>query len=373
MRKKDAMGKRRAKGEGSITYNRSKGKWQGSYLKPDGRRGYVYAKSQRKCAQRLKDLCRRVDSRLDVVGARAPLSAFLTHWLEEHTDRWKSKTREHYELQVRRHITPYLGTTTLEALNVTAIQRWQRQLRSTYDSTDLPGRALRTLRTALNDAVRWRIIGDNPANHVKPTQHTKNRGIALSEQQVTALLNVVKGHRLEALYHLALELGLRRGELVALKWADVDLNEGTLTVQHGKTAAATRTLPLTRFLVGQLRQHWQRQVTERAAIPLTWQEHGYVFASEVGTAIDGHNLWRQLKGLAQRAGLPSGLRFHDLRHTVLTRLGAQGKPPAVVQAIAGHSTPALALQVYTHIDLATLRAALGDSVDNSVEDHSGAQ
>jgi integrase len=362
------MSKRRAKGEGSISYNKSKELWQGSYQTPEGTRRYVYADSQRKCAQRLNEMRRKIDAQLDTVNARAPVSAFTRHWLEEGKERWKAKSYEHNELQVRRHIIPYLGTVPLDKLDVPAIQKWQRKLRSEHDSTDLPARALRTLRAILAAAVRWRLIDYNPAKLVEAGRHEPRPGVALTKQQEATLLETVKGHRLEALYHIALERGLRRGELLALKWADIDLNEQTLTVQGGKTKAARRTLPLNRSLVDQLRQHWQRQAAERAAIPLTWQEHGYVFASEVGTQIDGHNLWRQFKGLLKQAGLPEDIHFHDLRHTALTRMLAEGKPLAVAQAIIGHSTPGLALKVYAHIDLAAMRAALGDSVDNSVDE-----
>jgi integrase len=350
---------RRAKGEGSITYNKSKGKWQGSYQTADGKRAYVYADSQRECARKLNDLRRRVDSRLDVVSARAPLASFLTHWLEEGRADWRERTYEHNEVVCRLHITPHLGTTALEELTVPAIQRWLRKLRADAPSTDRPARALRVLRTALNAAVRWRILDYNPASLVQMPRHERRRGVALSTAQAAALLDQVKGHRLEALYHMVLTLGLRRGELIALQWADVDLNGATLTVQGGKTAAARRTLPLSAALVEQLRQHWQRQQAERAALPLTWQEHGRVFASEVGTPIDGRSLLGQFKRLARRAGLPYDLHFHDLRHTALTRLAERGTPPAVVQAIAGHTTPTLALQVYTHAELDALRAAIG--------------
>jgi integrase len=353
------MGKRRAKGEGSITYNNSKGRWQGSYQTPEGKRAYVYADSQRECARKLNDLRRRVDSRLDVVSARAPLATFLDHWLEENRADWRPATYEHNEGVCRLHITPHLGTTALEEITVPGIQRWLRTLRADAPSTDRPARALRVLRTALNAAVRWRILDYNPASLVQMPRHERRRGVALTQAQTAALMAQVEGHRLEALYHVVLTLGLRRGELIALQWADIDLNGATLTVQGGKTAAARRTLPLSAALVERLREHWRRQQAERAALPLTWQEHGRVFASEVGTPIDGYSLFRQFKRLARRAGLPSDLHFHDLRHTALTRLAERGTPPAVVQAIAGHTTPALALQVYTHAELDALRAAIG--------------
>jgi integrase len=319
----------------------------------------VYADSQRECARKLNDLRRRVDSRLDVVSARAPLASFLTHWLEENRPNWKQSTYVHNEVICRLHIAPHLGTTALEELTVPAIQRWLRTLRADAPSTDQPARALRVLRGALNAAVRWRILDYNPAALVQMPRHEPRRGVALSAAQAAALLAQVEGHRLEALYHLALTLGLRRGELLSLRWSDIDMDGATLTVQGGKTAAAHRTLPLSAALVGHLRQHWQRQVQERAALPLTWQEQGLVFPSEVGAPLHPRNLYRHFERLRALAGISDDLHFHDLRHTALTRLAERGTPPAVVQAIAGHTTPTLALRVYTHAELDALRAAIG--------------
>jgi YD repeat-containing protein len=208
-------------------------------------------------------------------------------------------------------------------------------------------------RMTSQDGTLMQYNGDGVLVQAGATVYTQDLVAPLSQ-----VLGETRGGE-ETRYHLALALGLRRGELVALRWADIDLDGATLTVQGGKTAAARRTLPLSAALVERLREHWRRQQQERAALPLTWQEHGRVFASEVGTPMQARNVYRHFKQLAQRAGLPDTVTFHDLRHTALTRLAERGTPPAVVQAIAGHTTPGLALQVYTHADLNTLRAAIG--------------
>jgi integrase len=356
---------RRAKGEGSITYNTSKGKWQGSCLLPNGKRTYVYADSQREVARRLGEVRRKVQAQIDVVNARAPLAVFLAHWLDENQPNWKPSTYERNEALCRVHLVPHIGNVALDAIDVPLVQKWLRTLRDRHASTDLPARALKVLRAVLRAAVEWRLIDHNPAMLVQIPKHTPQRGTALAPAQAAVLLAQVEGHRLEALYHLALTLGLRRGELLALRWADIDLDAATLTIQDGKTAAARRTLPLdiapapgARDLVALLREHWQRQLVERAALPLTWQEQGLVFPSEVGTPLLPRNLYRHFKNTLTQAGLPD-VRFHDLRHTALTRLAERGVPPAVVQAVAGHTTPGLALQVYTHANLDAVRAALG--------------
>jgi integrase len=358
------MSKRRAKGEGSITYNSKKDKWQGSYQTPDGKRAYVYANTQRECARKLGELRRKVQSQIDVVSARAALSVFLNHWLAEKQPTWQPKTYTHNEVVCRLHITPHIGHIALDSLDVPTVQRWLRTLRE-QGSTDTPARALKVLKAALQAAVNWRIIDYNPAALVQAPKHTARRGIALTIPQVDTLLATVAGHRLEALYHIAVTLGLRRGELVELRWADVNWDAATLTVQGGKTPAAHRTLPLdiaykagAPTLLTVLRDHWQHQIAERAALPLTWQEHGYMFPSEVGTKLLARNLYRHFKSVLRRAGLPD-VCFHDLRHTALTLLAMRKAPPAVVQAIAGQTTPGLALQIYTHVNLDALRAAFG--------------
>jgi integrase len=358
------MGKRRAKGEGSITYNTSKGKWQGSYQTPEGKRMYVYATSQRECARKLGALRRKVEADLDVVSARAPLSVFLEHWLEQKQSTWEPSTYARNESLCRVHIVPHIGTVALDSLDVPTVQRLLRTLQK-KGSTDTPVRALKALKAALQAAVNWRILDYNPAALVELPRHTTRRGIALTLPQVETLLATVAGHRLEALYHIAVTLGPRRGELVDLRWADVDWNAATLTIQGGKTPAAHRTLPLdiayktgAPTLLTVLRDHWQRQIAERAALPLTWQEHGYVFPSEVGTKLLARNLYRHFKNMLKQAGLPD-VCLHDLRHTALTLLAVRKAPPAVVQAIAGQTTPGLALRIYTHVNIDALRAAFG--------------
>jgi integrase len=167
----------------------------------------------------------------------------------------------------------------------------------------------------------------------------------------------VEGHRLEALYHLALSLGLRRGELLALRWSDIDWDAGTLRVAQSKSDAGRRTVPLGAALVERLREHWRWQQEERRIQGMRWREHGLVFPSNVGTPIVPRNLLRHFKDALSAAGLPD-VRLHDLRHTCATLLAAQGTPPALAMRILGHSQIAVTMEVYTHAQLDDMRAAL---------------
>jgi integrase len=187
------------------------------------------------------------------------------------------------------------------------------------------------------------VVSDRPKVEKKQKR-------ALTPDEVKQLLATVRGHRLEWLYHIAVTLGLRKGELVNLRWADLALDSSppTLTVQRGKTPAARRTIALSPELVDGLRQHWRNQATLRAAKDVEWKEHTYVFPSEVGTKTSERNLDRHFKSALQAAGLPD-VPFHWLRHTALTRLAEANTPPAVLQAIAGHTKFSTTAEIYVHV------------------------
>jgi integrase len=197
-------------------------------------------------------------------------------------------------------------------------------------------------------------------------------GKGLSVEQVKALLRTVRGHRLSALYIVAATMGLRRGELLGLRWVDLDLDTGTLRIektvqraggalriQDAKTESSESVLPLPEMTRKALEQHQDLQDDEKAVLGEVWKDHGLVFPSEIGTPMEPHNLSRHFAGLRAAAGLPD-VRLHDLRHTVVSVLMDLGVPPHVVQAIARHSDVKITLQIYAHANLTAMREALGE-------------
>ncbi len=192
-----------------------------------------------------------------------------------------------------------------------------------------------------------------------------------------ALLKAARGDRLEALYVLAVHTGMRQGELLGLKWADVDLKSGrvsirrTITKSGGrlllgepKTAKSRRTISLTAGSLNALRAHRKRQLEEMMQHAGLWQDHGLVFASEAGTLINPTNLRkRHFASLLKRAGLPADTRFHDLRHTCATLLLSKGVHPKFVQELLGHANIAITLDTYSH-----LIPGMGDATARAMED-----
>ena len=231
---------------------------------------------------------------------------------------------------------------------------------------------------AINQAVKWRLVSYNVAALTEAPRVEKHQIEPLTVEQARALLDAVRGDRYEALYRIALSLGLRRGETLALRPADINLERRELRVSGAlqrirgklvrttpKTKSSIRTLPLSETLTLVLRDHLKRQET-------TFPHAEYVFVSNHGTAIDPRNLLRRFKRALERAKLPATIRFHDLRHSCATFLIAQGEHPRVVMEILGHAQMSTTMDIYGHVLPSTqpaaankLDAMLGEAADSN--------
>ena len=228
--------------------------------------------------------------------------------------------------------------------------------------------ALAVLRRALGQAVRWGRLPRNVALLVTPPAAVWHEQAALTPEHGRTLLAAARGDRLEALYRVALTLGLRLGEVLGLRWVDVDLAAGTLrvtqTVQRiggqlvfgePKTRRSRRTLPLPTMLKQSLADHRERQCAARERAGGAWSGSGLVFTTRLGTPLEPRNVVRSFKALLRRAGLPD-IRFHDLRHTCASLLVATGHHPRVVMETLGHSQIGITMDIYAHVYAGALRA-----------------
>jgi integrase len=221
-----------------------------------------------------------------------------------------------------------------------------------------------TLHKALEQAVRDGLVPRNVSEGVKAPQVRKEEVKPLSPTQLRALLLAAHGDRLEALYKLAIHTGLRQGELLGLKWTDVDLDARTLSVQRSLDADGTfnlpkrdrsrRTVKLTLQAVEALKLHRKRQYEERLKAA-RWEDHGLVFPNRVGKPMDHNNLYhRDFKSLLKRAELWSEdkkkrFTFHSLRHTCATLLVSRNVHPKIVQEMLGHATITQTMDTYSHV------------------------
>lgn len=379
------MSKRRGKGEGAIYQRESDGKWCATvdlgFVNGKRRRKVIYGETRKEVADKLKALHRDQLSGQTIVTERQTVAQFLDRWLETVVNpHRRAKTASSYEQIVRLYLKPHLGRLQLEKLSPEHVQTMFNALLLTggSDGQPLSARTVQyvraVLRRALNQALKWGYVSRNVATLTDTPKVPRHEAIILSPAQSQQLLTAAAGHRLEALFTVALGLGLREGEVLGLRWIDIDFAQHSLriaqTVQRvhrrlvieaPKTDRSARLLPLPVFMERALARHAERQVAERRVAGDDWDDQGLVFPSERGTPLDPRNLLRQFKELLVAADLPD-MRFHDLRHSCATTLIAQGVHPRVVQEILGHSQISTTMNVYGHVLDATRRVA-ADAMD----------
>lgn len=215
------------------------------------------------------------------------------------------------------------------------------------------------LRNALNMAVKDDIVLRNVVERTDAPRVDAYEAHVLSEDEIIDLINVCNTERLGLLFHIAVTLGLRSSELLALRWADLDWKNRTLQIAKSKTAAGKRTLPLTDDLIVRFKAHWDNQQEERTLLGERWKEHSLIFASEVGTPMGSRNIQRIFKRILRAAGLDKSIRLHDLRHTAITDwIASGGADPKTAQALAGHSDAHMTMRVYAKVRNERLRETI---------------
>jgi integrase len=287
---------------------------------------------------------------------------FLDQWLVEVAKpRVRAWTYAGYEVHIRLHLKPSIGRIALERLTPQHVQALLNQkLRDGLKPKTV--RYLRgTLRTALNEAVRWGLIPRNAAALVDGPRVERYPIRPFTPDEARQLLQAIRGDRLEALYSVALTMGLRQGEALGLSWDDVDLEMGYIRITkqlqriHGspqlvepKTERSRRTIAMPPMIAEALRDHHARQDKDRAAARGRWVETGLVFTTLTGTPLDGTAVTKGFHHLLRRTGLPQR-RFHDLRHSCATLMLVQGVSPRVVMDLLGHSQIGLTMNTYSHV------------------------
>jgi integrase len=360
---------KRGNGEGSIyPYKNRTGKvigYRGSYWvhTADGpKRRYISGKRREDVRDKLaKALSNRADGLIFDAGSLT-VGEYLDRWLKDIEETVRQSTFERHESLVELHIKPALGQIKLKDLNAAQV-RWFH--RDRLDSGLAPATIHKlnaVIHKALKAAVDDGLIPRNAAAGLKLPKLSREEIDPLSSEEARWLLEAVRGERLEALYVLAINTGMRQGELLALKWDDVDLGAGLIRVRRTltkadaayttgepKTKKSRRAIRLTSGAVSALRTHLDRQLEEMERMGSLYQPGGLVFATEVGTIINPSNLRnRSFKPLLKAANLRT-IRFHDLRHTCATLLLSKNVNPKIVSEMLGHASVSITLDTYSHL------------------------
>lgn len=350
-------------GDGSI-YLRKDGRFAASMVLENGKRKYFYGQSKKEVRDKLKKAQLEQVQGILSTGPQQALSQYLADWLEVHRYKVRPRTYERYEAIVRLHIVPRLGRVSLQKLTGQHLEKMYADLQKAGLSATTVDAVHNMLHTALDRAVRLGLVGRNVSELVSPPRKEHREAKALTPEQVRQFLEAIKGHPRETLFILALATGMRRGELLGLKWQDINLDNATLQVRRAlnrmptgqgyketepKTKSGRRSIALVPFAVEALRRHWQSQQEEKARAGEVWEDHDYVFCDPDGSHLDpGHDVYVQFKKVLKQAGLPD-LRFHDLRHSMATMLLQKKVHPKIVQEVLGHSSIDITMDIYSHV------------------------
>lgn len=359
------MTKRRGNGEGTI-YQRPDGRWctQITVYTAQGRkRKTLYGKTRREVDKLLTRAKADREDGLILDAGNLKLGEYLDRWLADSVrGTVRRSTFVRYEQITRIHVVPALGRVNLKVLTPAHVRGLYRAKLDSGLSPRTVQYIHTTLHKALKQAVNDGLLPRNVTEAVKAPRLTKKEVRPLSPQQAQTLLEAAQGDRFEALYVLAVTAGLREGELLGLKWEDVDLLAGTLSVRRSLSTfkgghsfeppknGKGRSIRLTARAVDALERHRAAQNEERLRLDSLWEDHGLVFPAQTGKPM---RPWSLTGGpylrLLRRAGLPEGTRFHDLRHTCATLLLVEGIHPKIVQELLGHATISITLDTYSHV------------------------
>ncbi len=374
------MASRRGHGEGTIYRRESDGLWVASvdlgYVNGKRKRKGIYGKTRREVAEKLKGVLHEQQQGRPIAADRQTVGQFLDRWLSVSVQSSvKPKTYEGYESIIRVRVVPRIGRVPLPRLTPVDLQQLYADLRAGGLTNRSIHHTHHVLHRAFTQAVRWEILLRNPCDGVTPPRPERSEMRVFSQEQTAALLHATRDHPSHALYVLAVTTGMRQGELLGLRWEDVDLTVGRLVVQRAlqrqrgaglvltqpKTARSRRTILLSRRAITALHRHREYQNVGRLQAGSEWHDHGLVFCNPFGAPLDPSWQTSVFKNALKAGGLPP-IRFHDLRHTAATLLLTQGVHPKVVSEMLGHTTITLTLDTYSHL-LPVLHAQAATTMD----------
>ncbi len=354
------MAHRRANGEGSIFYRPDHKKWV-AQVSLNGKRITKYFNTQRECRQWVKEMIALSDNGLTFDEMHITLEEYALIWLASKEQAIRPGTMEQYSQILEQHILPILGEIRLKDIRPIHL----RQLYLAKRQSGCGVRTVQLIHAVLYNLLKLAMIDGillrNPAAVIQRPQQTFTEHKILSREQAQQLILATMDRPLGALIYVALVTAMREGELLGLKWSDLDWESGQLQVQRQvqrirgkglvfvppKTRAGQRKIKLGQRTLERLAAHRQEQERQMAAMGDQWVENDLIFPNTLGKPMENTNMIHRFKALLKENGLPD-IRFHDLRHTSISFLLDIGTPVHTVQKRAGHSTASVTMDIYGH-------------------------
>lgn len=331
----------------------------------------AYARTKKEAGEKLEAMKRQRDAGVDLKAKPQTLAEFLPLWLDGVTKRGKLSvgTLTLYRWAMTQHLIPALGDTLLRDLSVEQVERFFLRLKAQGHGTrGTMGPIHAVLLQALDQAERWGRVPRNVAHLAEMPEYDATKpGHALTPDEAKRFVLAIQGHQWEGIYLLAIALGLRRGEVLGLRWADVDTTTDTIqitqqltakrVIQPPKTARSCRELPLLPILLPLFQAQRIRQAEWRLRIGKAWQETGLVWTREDGSALVPGTVDTSYKRLLATTDLPA-ITFHDLRRSCNSLLDYLGASDTTKLAVMGHASVDINRKVYTHAYADQTRGAL---------------
>ncbi|MFC2022744.1 tyrosine-type recombinase/integrase [Chloroflexota bacterium] len=357
---------KRGKNSYSIAVSLGKDPTTGKY-----KQQWVTVKGTKKDAdKRASELLNQLDNGTFIKPGKTTLGEYLEMWLRDYV--WPNlspRTAEGYESIVRCHLTPALGRTRLAQIKPEHLQRYYSEKLSggRYDGK---GALTQTtvlhhhtcIHRALKMALRWGLINRNPADAVTPPRPQRPEMHTMTEDDITRFLEAAKATPYYVIFYEALFTGMRRSELLALRWCDVDLllcqahitrtlhqlRTGEIVIRAPKSAKGRRMVSLSPSAALLLQEHRDKQVAKGVMTGITLKEDDLIFSTLEGKPLRPNTVTRAWSVLATRCEL-KGIRFHDARHSHASLMLKQGVHPKIVQERLGHATISVTLDTYSHV------------------------
>ncbi len=284
-------------------------------------------------------------------------------------------TYQQYRSVAHYHLVPALGQIKLQKLTTAMVQAFYAQKQKDGKSSRTIAIIHSVLSSALENAISWDLVTRNVAKSAKHPTVERYEAQTLTMEQASKLLEVARGSQMDAMLLFALTTGMRRGEILSLRWADVDFERSVVFVHRTvnrivgrgfvegepKTKAGRRRILLPDVSIETLRSHKVAQEQARIKAAERWVERGIVFANTIGGFLSTNLVRRRFRELLKNAGLP-GIRFHDLRHSAATILFAAGVQLKVVSERLGHASIATTADIYSHV-LPEMQQEVVDKID----------
>ncbi|GBG57281.1 site-specific integrase [Sporomusaceae bacterium FL31] len=362
------MAERRENGAGTKPkYDKERNRWcqKISYSDHNGikKRKSIYGGTEGECKQNTKNFIRDVEAGLDMTANKMTVGQWLTKWLKTYKKPALEVTSyASYEHQVNHHITPKLGGVILKQLKRIQIQEFFNE-----KSKKLSPMTLELIKAILVNALKMAMVDGyiikNPAVSLMLPAVKDKVVKPLSKEEIGKLLKTVESDRLYSMIYLAIYTGMRKGELAALTWQDVNLKSKTIHVRHGvkynreakqyeigstKTPTAVRDIPISKIVVDELKRHKARQAAEQLEIGDAYEKNNLVFARENGKVAVLNGIDIKFSSLITKSGIERRT-FHDLRHTFASICISQKVNIKALSEYLGHSNISITYDVYGHL------------------------